>query len=110
MGARIRTAFGYRDTRLLVTLFLLAQVLDAVTTAFALGTGRFREGNPLLVGSVTSYPYVTYGAKFAVATIVAVTVVALRLRWRLRRTVLVVFTLISLAAPLANLLRVAGVF
>lgn len=105
---RLRHVFSYRDTRALVFIFLATQLLDAGTTAYALQTGRFREGNPILGGLVDAQPYVAYLTKLGLAFFVLTALLLLRLRWRMRRVVLVLFALTSLVAPVANILRLSG--
>lgn len=105
---RLRHVFSYRDTRALVVIFLATQVLDAGTTAYALHTGRFSEANPLLGGVVAAQPYIAYLAKLAIVFMVAIALLLLRLRWRMRRMVLTLFALVSLVAPVANILRITG--
>jgi Domain of unknown function (DUF5658) len=105
---RLRHVFSYRDTRALVVIFLATQVLDAGTTAYALHTGRFSEANPLLGSVVAAQPYVAYLAKLAIVFFVAISLLLLRLRWRMRRMVLTLFALVSLVAPVANILRITG--
>ena len=105
---RLRHVFSYWDTRALVLIFLATQVLDAGTTAYALHTGRFSEANPLLGGVVAAQPYVAYLVKLALVFLVALALLLLRLRWRMRRMVLTLFALLSLVAPVANILRITG--
>jgi hypothetical protein len=105
---RLRAVLAYRDTRTLVFLFLITQLLDAVTTAYALRTDRFVEGNPWLDESVTTHPLLTYFTKMAVAGVVVLVLLLLRLRWRMRLFVLSMFTLLALIAPVTNMLRVTG--
>jgi len=105
---RLRHVFSYRDTRALVFIFLATQLLDAGTTAYALQTGRFREGNPLLGGFVDAQPYIAYLTKLGLAFFVLTALLLLRLRWRMRRVVLGLFALTSLVAPVANILRISG--
>jgi hypothetical protein len=105
---RLRHVFSYRDTKALVAIFFATQVLDAATTAYALQTGRFSEGNPLLGSLVNAQPYVAYVVKLAIVFLVLTTLLLLRLRWRMRRVVLSLFALTSLVAPIANILRVSG--
>jgi len=104
----LRHLFAYRDTRVLVAIFLLTQVLDAATTAYALSTGRFSEANPLLGGLVTAQPVLAYLTKLGVALLVLTALLLMRLRWRMRRMVILLFALTSLVAPVANILRVTG--
>ena len=105
---RLRHVFSYRDTKALVAIFLSTQVLDAATTAYALQTGRFSEANPLLGSLVNAQPYVAYVAKLAIVFLVLTALLLLRLRWRMRRVVLALFAMTSLAAPVANILRISG--
>lgn len=104
----LRHLFGYRDTWILVFIFLATQLLDAATTAYALSTGRFDEANPILGGLVSRNPVIGYLFKLAIAGFVLTALLLLRLRWRMRRMVLVLFTITSLVAPVANALRVSG--
>lgn len=104
----LRHLFRYRDTRILVSIFLVTQILDAATTAYALGTGRFSEANPVLGHLVTSTPMLGYLSKLTIAALVLMALLLMRLRWRMRRMVLVLFTLTSVIAPVANILRITG--
>ena len=47
-------------------------------------------------------------AKLGIVFFVLITLLLLRLRWRMRRMVLGLFALVSLVAPVANLLRISG--
>lgn len=104
----LRHLFGYWDTWVLVIAFGLTQALDAATTAFALGTGRFSEVNPVLGNLVTVTPAIGYLFKLLIAGLVLAALLLMRLRWRMRRMVLLLFIATSLVAPVANLLRVTG--
>lgn len=104
----LRHLFRYRDTWILVSIFLATQLLDAATTAYALSTGRFSEANPLLGDLVSANPIVGYLFKLAIAGLVLMALLLMRLRWRMRRMVLILFTITSLVAPVANILRVSG--
>ena len=106
----LRHLFSYRDTRALVVIFLTTQMLDAGTTAFALSTGRFAEANPFIGGLVTSQPVLAYMFKVGIAFAVLTVLLLMRLRWRMRRMVLILFAATSLVAPIANLLRLTGHF
>jgi hypothetical protein len=108
LGRRLRDLLAYPDTRALVVLFFVTQLLDAATTAYALNTRRFQEGNPWLDETVAVHPYLTYLVKLGVATIVVVALLLLRLRWRLRLYVLFLFTITGLVAPVTNMLKVTG--
>jgi hypothetical protein len=107
-AGRLRDLLAWRDTRTLVFLFLAIQLLDAATTAYALETNRFVEGNPWLYESVRANPLLTYFSKMIVAAAVVGVLLLLRLRWRLRLVVLSIFTLLGLVAPVTNLLKVSG--
>ena len=105
---RIRSLLSWPDVRILVGIFLAAQVLDALTTSLALRTGRFEEGNPWLDVAVATHPLLTYLTKFGIALAIVIALLRRRIRWRLRNGVLALFALLSVAAPTANLLRLAG--
>ena len=105
---QLRDVLAWRDTRTLALIFLVTQLLDVVTTQRALATKRFREGNPWLDDVTSQHPFLVYGAKLFIALLVLVALLLLRLRWRLRKAVLVAFTLASLVAPVTNLLRIRG--
>ncbi|HEX6538363.1 MAG TPA: DUF5658 family protein [Candidatus Dormibacteraeota bacterium] len=107
-GRWLRQLFRYRDTWILVGAFLAMQVLDSVTTAFALSTGRFSEANPLFDHLMAAAPAAGYVFKLAIAVLVVALLLLLRLRWRMRRVVLTVFIVTSMVAPVANVLRVTG--
>jgi uncharacterized protein DUF5658 len=104
----LREVLAWRDTRTLALIFLITQGLDVVTTQRALATRRFQEGNPWLDEVTNHHPLLVYGAKLGIALLVLGALLLLRLRWRLRLAVLVVFTAASLVAPVANLMRVTG--
>ena len=104
----LRHLFSYTDTWVLVTLFALTQVFDTVSTAYAVGTGEFDEANPLFGHLVSADPVVAYASKLLIAGLVLGIVLMLRLRWWIRRMVLVMFTILSLVAPVANVLRLTG--
>jgi hypothetical protein len=105
---RLRELLAYPDTRALVILFLFTQLLDAATTAYALSTARFAEGNPWLDETVNTHPYITYFTKLGLGAIVVLALLLLRLRWRLRLYVLFLFTVTGLVAPVSNVLKVMG--
>lgn len=105
---RLRAVLAWPDVRRLVEIFLVTQVLDALTTYVALRTHRFTEGNPWLDEAVATHPLLTYAAKFGIALAIVTALLLLRLRWRLRDTVLALFAAVSLVAPAANALRLAG--
>lgn len=104
----IRHLFGYRDTWLLALMFLVAQALDSLTTMYALGTGRFDEANPMMGSLMANDPVLGYAFKLAIAVLVLAALLLMRLRWRIRRAVLVVLIATSVLAPVANVLRVTG--
>lgn len=105
---RLHAVLAWRDTRMLCLIFLISQLLDVITTQSALSTHRFEEGNPWLGQMTDQHPFVVYGAKLLVAATVLCGLLMLRLRWRLRLAVLTVFTLASLVAPMANVMRING--
>ena len=104
----LRHLFTYRDTLALVIVFLCTQMLDAGTTMYALSTGRFSEANPFLGGLVTAQPVLAYLFKVAIALFVLLALLLMRLRWRMRRIVILLFAVTSLVAPVANILRITG--
>lgn len=104
----LRHLFSYADTRVLVALFLATQILDTLTTAYAVGTGQFSEANPLFGHLVNADPLIAYGSKLLVAVLVLGVVLLMRLKWWIRRRVLTIFVVMSLVAPVANVLRVTG--
>lgn len=106
---RLLRVLLYRDIRIACGAFLLAQLLDSLTTLVALGTGRFHEANPWVAGALTEHPLAAYLGKMVMAVAVTVTLLLLRLRWRLRLAVLVLLALASLIAPATNALRLANV-
>lgn len=105
---RLRAVLAWPDVRRLVAIFLVSQVLDALTTFVALGTRRFTEGNPWLDEAVATHPLLTYAAKFGIALAIVAALLLIRLRWRLRDAVLALFAVLSLVAPVGNALRLAG--
>ncbi len=106
--ARIREALAWRDVQVVVGLFCCAQLLDGLTTYIALSSHQFQEANPLLGGILDSHPLAALGVKLVLTTVVAAALLTLRLRWRLRLTVIALFAAASLVAPLANLVRLIG--
>jgi hypothetical protein len=100
---------AWKDVRLVVILFAIAQLLDAVTTYIALKTNRFEEANPVFSAIVNHHPAAAVTLKVSLAAFVVLALLALRLRWRLRLAVLFLFAVASLAAPVINTLRLAGV-
>ena len=104
----LRHLFSYTDTWVLVALFVATQLLDTLTTAYAVGTGQFSEANPIFGHLVSNDPLVAYGSKLLIAFLVLGVVLMLRLKWWIRRMVLGIFIMLSLVAPVANVLRVTG--
>ncbi|MFN2581552.1 MAG: DUF5658 family protein [Candidatus Dormibacteria bacterium] len=104
----LRHLFSYRDTIALVIVFVFTQLLDAATTMYALSTGRFSEANPFLGGLVSAQPVLAYLFKMGIAVFVLFALLLMRLRWRMRRIVILLFALTSLVAPVANILRITG--
>jgi hypothetical protein len=104
----LRHLLAYRDTRALVAVFLTTQMLDAATTAYALRSRRFDEGNPWLDETVATHPYLTYFTKLGIATVVVMALLLVRMRWRLRLYVLFLFSVLGFIAPIANLLKLTG--
>ena len=104
----LRHLFSYTDTWVLVSLFLLTQVLDTVSTAYAVGTGQFSEANPFFGHLVSVDPVVAYATKLLIAGLVLAVMLTLRLKWWIRRMVLSIFVVLSLIAPVTNVLRVTG--
>lgn len=107
-ASRIREALAWRDVRVAVCLFCAAQLLDGLTTYVALSSHHFQEANPLLGGVLDSHPLAALAVKLLLAATVVGALLSLRLRWRLRLTVITLFAAVSLIAPLANVLRLAG--
>ncbi len=105
---RVRGALEWRDVRVVVTLFCAAQLLDGLTTYLALSSHRFEEENPLFGGVLDTHPAAALGVKLVLAAVVVTALLTLRLRWRMRLAVISLFTLASLVAPVANLLRLTG--
>jgi hypothetical protein len=107
-AAQVRDVLAWRDVRLVVSLFCLAQLLDGLTTYIALSSHNFQEENPILGGILDAHPLAALGVKLMVAAVVVITILAIRLRWRMRLAVTSLFTVASLAAPLVNVIRLAG--
>jgi hypothetical protein len=105
---RMRDALAWRDVRVVVALFCAAQLLDGLTTYLALSSHHFQEENPLLSGVLDTYPAMAFAVKLALAAVVVTVLLTLRLRWRLRLVVISLFAVLSLVAPLENLLRLTG--
>jgi hypothetical protein len=104
----LRDALGWRDVRVVVCLFCAAQLLDGVTTYIALSSHHFQEQNPLLGGVLDSHPAAALAIKVLLAAVVVTVLLTLRLRWRLRLVVISLFAVVSMVAPLENLLRLTG--
>src|SRR5487761_1591268 len=107
-AAQMREVLAWRDVRFAVTLFCAAQLLDGITTYFALASHQFQEANPLLGSVLDSHPLAAFGLKVLLAAVVVTALLALRLRWRLRLAVISLFAVVSFVAPLENLLRLTG--
>ena len=108
-AAQMRDVLAWRDVRLVVALFCAAQLLDGITTYIALASHHFQEENPLLGGLLDSHPAVAVAVKVVLAAVVVTVLLTLRLRWRLRLVVISLFAVVSLVAPLENLLHLTGV-
>jgi hypothetical protein len=106
--ARIREVLAWRDVQVVVGFFCAAQLLDGLTTYIALSSHRFTETNPLLGSLLDSHPLAALGVKLVLAALVVTALLRLPIRWRLRLTVITLFAAVSLVAPLANVLRLAG--
>jgi len=105
---RVRDVLAWRDVRVLLSLFCLAQLLDGVTTYIALSSHHFEEANPIFGSILDAYPLAALGVKLVVAGVVVTTMLAIRIRWRLRLAVFAIFTVASLVAPVVNISRLAG--
>lgn len=105
VAAQMREVLAWRDVRLVVVLFCGAQLLDGFTTYIALGSHHFQETNPLLGPALDSHPLAAFAVKLGLAAVVVTALLAIRLRWRLRLAVVALFTLVSLVAPLVNIVR-----
>ena len=105
----MRDVLAWRDVRVVVALFCTAQLLDGVTTYLALTSHHFQEENPLLSGLLDTHPMATFGVKLALAVVVVTVLLTLQLRWRLRLVVISLFAVLSLVAPVENLLRLTGI-
>ena len=109
LGVRDRVAtLADPVVRLLAAAFVAGQILDAVTTELALGSGHFAEANPFFAGPLSSHPVIAIAAKL----LLGLGVLGAALRFigaSRRRMVLTVLAVISLQAPLMNALRMAGV-
>lgn len=109
LAARLRlVALADPVVRLLAAAFVAGQILDAITTELALGSGHFAEANPFFAGPLSAHPVIALAAKL----LLGLCVLGGALRFigaSRRRVVLAVLTLISLQAPLMNALRMAGV-
>lgn len=105
---RLLTALADPWFRAFAVVFVAAQLLDLVTTYGAIASGRFQEGNPLFGGAVNAHSGVVVLTKLVVALGVIV-VSALEISSVGRRRLAVgLVAVISLAGPIPNLLRVAG--
>ena len=95
--------------RVLVMVFVGAQLLDLVTTYSALASGRFQEGNPLFGGAVNSHSGVVVLAKLVVAVgVVMITALEISSISR-RRVALGAVAAVSVVGPGLNLLHLTGV-
>lgn|SRR5487761_1025186 len=108
-AAQMREVLAWRDVRFAVTLFCAAQLLDGITTYFALASHRFQEANPLLGSVLDSHPLAAFGVKVMVAGLVVTALLAIRIKWRLRLAVTTLFAIASMAAPLVNMMRMSGI-
>jgi hypothetical protein len=107
-AAQMRDVLAWRDVRVVLSLFCLAQLLDGVTTYVALSTHQFQEANPLLGSILDSHPSAALAVKLGVAAVVVIAILAVRLRWRMRLIVTAIFTILSIIAPVANLVHLAA--
>jgi hypothetical protein len=108
IATQVRRNIAWSDVRWLCLAYLIAQVLDTLTTFVALSTQRFEETNPLFAGAIGVSPVLAVSIKMLAAVLVLVVALSLRIRWRLRRAVLVLLAIASLIAPMANALRLGG--
>lgn len=105
--ARLRTARDDEVVRFMATVFLVCQVLDAVTTEVALRSGRFIEANPVFAPVIGRHLDGAVLVKMVVALGVLVITVA-GLGADRRRLALAVLAGISLQAPLVNAAHMVG--
>ena len=105
---RLLTVLADPWFRIFAAVVACGQLLDLLTTYYALASGRFQEGNPIFGGAVDAHSGVVVLTKLVVALGVVV-VSALEISSVGRRRLAVgLVALISLAGPIPNLLRVAG--
>lgn len=106
--ARLLDAFVDPWFRAFVAVFAAAQLLDLLTTYYALASGRFQEGNPLLGGVVDTHSGAVVLAKLFVSAGVVVVSALEITSVRRRRLAVGLLAVVSLLGPVPNLLRVAG--
>ena len=106
--AQARGVLAWTDVRFVLTLFLVAQALDALTTYVALTGHHFDEANPVFGTIADEHPVAAVALKFVLAGFVGIGLVAIRLRWRMRLIVITLFAIASFAAPVMNTLRLMG--
>ncbi|HXA29797.1 MAG TPA: DUF5658 family protein [Candidatus Angelobacter sp.] len=108
IAAAVRTGLLSPWSRLLSLVFLVGQVCDVFTTHVALASGRFEEANPLFAPALASNQAVALLVKLTVAGLVLLAALT-KLTGTRRMVVLAVLAFISVEAPAANALRIAGV-
>lgn len=106
-ASRLRANLANRAVRLLVGVFIGAQLSDVATTNLALEHGGLVENNPIFRLLFRIAPLSADLLKLAAAAAVVMLVLRVLPPFRARQ-VLVVATTISLAAPLLNLTRLFG--
>jgi uncharacterized membrane protein len=108
MTFRVASRLELREFRGIL-LFACAQMLDLATTVAGLRSGRLREGNPLASGMLAHSAKLSFSLKLVIGFVVLL-VLHRFVSEKRRAPVLVVITMLALAAPVANvvqLLRVA---
>jgi uncharacterized membrane protein len=98
---RLRANLGDAACRLLAVCLLLAQALDALTTTIALQRSSFYESN-VLARSLAASPLTGLAVKLCAAFIV-LALVLLRLPTRQARMAVRLALVLSMLAPIANL-------
>ena len=106
--ARLLTALADPWFRAFSVVFVGAQLLDLMTTYYAVWSGRFQEGNPLFGGAVDAHSGVVVLTKVVVsAGVIALSALEISSVPR-RRLAIGLVALVSLLGPVPNLLRVLG--
>jgi len=103
--ANLREGLGDRRCQLLALLFLVAEALDALTTAYAIGHRGLREGNPLFAALVADHLLPTLTLKAGLVVLVTLGALA-GLHGGVRLAVLRVCVVIGVVVAAGNALAI----